>query len=138
MKFFSSSKTTITNTMSNMPDLKRLSLADLQLLMDMKEAEEQKRAEEEARRKAAEEATRKAEEEVAAKAAKAKVRKVAVVKKRKAVEVESGSEVEPRPSQKKGKGKARVTSTGSAEEAEDVCLRWGPLCSFIGVSLLTS
>jgi flagellar biosynthesis component FlhA len=108
-------KTTITNTMSNMPDLKRLSLADLRLLMDMKEAEEQKHAEEEARRKAAEEAARKAEEEAAAKVAKAKMRK--------ATEVESGSEVEPGPSQKKGKGKARATSVGSAEEAEDACLR---------------
>jgi flagellar biosynthesis component FlhA len=108
-------KTTTTNTMSNMPDLKRLSLADLRLLMDMKEAEEQKRAEEEVRRKAEEEAARKAEEEAAAKAAKAKARKAA--------EVESGSEVEPGPLQKKGKGKARATSAGSAEEAEDACLR---------------
>jgi hypothetical protein len=116
-------KTTTTNTMSNMPDLKRLSLADLRLLMDMKEAEEQKRTEEEARRKVVEEAARKAEEEAAAKAAKAKVRKAAAAKKRKATEVESGSEVKPGPSQKKGKGKARATSAGSAEEAEDACLR---------------
>jgi hypothetical protein len=122
-EFFSSSKTTTTNTMSNMPDLTRLSLADLRLLMDMKEAEEQKHAKEEARHKVAEEAARKAEEEAAAKAAKAKVRKVAVAKKRKAAEVESGSEVKPGPSQKKGKGKARVTSAGSAEEVEDACLR---------------
>jgi membrane protein involved in colicin uptake len=122
-EIFSSSKTTTTNTMSNMPDLTRLSLANLRLLMDMKEAEEQKCAEEEARRKAAEEAARKAEEEEVAKAAKAKARKVAAVKKWKAAEVESGSEVEPGPSQKKGKGKVRAMSAGSTEEAEDACLR---------------
>jgi hypothetical protein len=96
-----------------MPDLMRLSLADLWLLMDMKEAEEQKRAEEEVRCKAA-------EEEVVA---KAKARKVTAAKKWKAAEVESGSEVEPRPSQKKGKGKARATRVGSTEEVEDACLR---------------
>jgi membrane protein involved in colicin uptake len=106
-----------------MPDLMRLSLADLCLLMDMKEAEEQKHAEEEARCKAAEEAARKAEEEAAAKAAKAKVRKVTVAKKWKAMEVESRSEVKPGPLQKKGKGKVRATSMGSMKEVEDVCLR---------------
>jgi hypothetical protein len=106
--------------MSSMPDLTRLSLADLWLLMDMKEAEEQKCAEEEVRCKAVEEAARKVWGGVAA---KAKARKVAAAKKRKAAEVESGSEVKPRPLQKKGKGKTRATSTGSIDEAEDMCLR---------------
>jgi flagellar biosynthesis component FlhA len=111
MNFFFFIKTTTTNAMSSMPNLKKLSLADLRLLMDMKEAEE-------VRHKAAEEAAKKTEKEVAA-----KVRKVAAVKTQKATEVESGSKVEPVPSQKKGKGKVRVTSMGSMEEMEDACLR---------------
>jgi hypothetical protein len=64
---------------------------------------------------AAAEAAKKAEEEAAAKVAKVKVRKAA--------EVDSGSEPELGPSQKKGKGKVRAMSVGSVEEAEDACLR---------------
>jgi hypothetical protein len=129
-EIFSSSKPPPPTSPTTMPvDINRLTIEDLEMLLCIqrekanKEVEEQKCAEEEARYKAAEETARKAEKEEAAKAAKAKVRKVAAVRERKAMEVESGSEVKPRPSQKKGKGKARVTSAGSTEEVEDACLR---------------
>jgi hypothetical protein len=70
-----------------------------------------------------EEAARKAEVEMEAKSAKAKVRKATMAKKQKTVEVESGSEVEPRILQKKGKKKAKAMSSGSIREAEDACQR---------------
>jgi hypothetical protein len=104
-------------------DLKLLSIEDLEMLLRIqcekaaREAEARRLAEEavqEAERAAAE-AARKAEEEAAAKMAK--------VKARKAAEVDSGSEPELGPSQKKGKGKARAMSAGSAEETKDACLR---------------
>jgi hypothetical protein len=72
---------------------------------------------------AAAEAAKKAEEEAVAKVAKVKARKAKAPKKQKAAEVDSGSEPELGPSQKKGKSKVRVMSAGSVEEAEDACLR---------------
>jgi hypothetical protein len=113
-------------------NLKLLSIEDLEMLLRIqcekvaREAEARRLAEEAAREteRAAAEAARKAEEEeAAAKVAKVKVRKAVVPKKQKATEVDSGSEPELGPSQKKGKGKARAMSAGSAEETEDACLR---------------
>jgi membrane protein involved in colicin uptake len=108
-------------------DLKLLSIEDLEMLLRIqcekagREAEVKRLAEEAER--AATEAAKKAEEVVVAKAAKVKVRKAAAPKKRKATEVDSGSEPELGPSQKKGKGKVRAMSAGSMEEAKDTCLR---------------
>jgi hypothetical protein len=129
--FFSSSNHHLDPIPKMSTDLKLLSIEDLEMLLHIqhekaaREAKAKRLAEEAAREVewAADEAAKKAEEEAAAKAAKVKVRKAVAPKKQKAAEVDSGSEPEPGPSQKKGKGKARVMSAGSAEEAEDVCLR---------------
>jgi hypothetical protein len=122
-KIFSSSKPPPPPNSKMSADLKLLSIEDLEMLLRIqcekaaREAKVRRLAEEAAREAewAAAEAARKAEEEVVAKTAK--------VKARKAVEVDSGSEPELGPSQKKGKGKVRAMSVGSAEETKDACLR---------------
>jgi cell division septum initiation protein DivIVA len=131
-EIFSSSKPPLPTSPTTMPvDVDCLTIADLEMLLriqhekEAKEAEVKRLAEEvehEAERVAAAVAAQKAEQEAKEKARRAK--KAAAAKKQKAAEVvESGSDVEPGPSQKKGKGKARVESVESAEELGDACQR---------------
>jgi hypothetical protein len=65
-------------------------------------------------------AAQRAEEEAKEKARRAK--KAMVAKKQKATEVVgSGSDVEPRPLQKKGKAKVRVESVEAVEKLSELC-----------------
>jgi hypothetical protein len=110
-------------------DIDRLTIEDLEMLLRIqhekaaREAEERRLAEEaerEAEWVVAAAAAQKAEQEAKEKARRAK--KAVVAKKRKATEVvESGSDVEPGPSQKKGK--ARAESMESTEELGEACQR---------------
>jgi membrane protein involved in colicin uptake len=110
-------------------DIDRLTIEDLKMLLHIqrekaaREAEEKRLAEEvEAEWVAAAAAAQKVEEEAKEKARRA--RKAAAAKKWKATEVvESGSDAEPGPSQKKGKGKVRAESVESVEELGDACQR---------------
>jgi hypothetical protein len=104
-------------------DIDCLTITDLEMLLriqrekEAKEAEVKRLAEEaerEAEQVAAAEVAQKAEQEAKEKARRAK--KAAEV-------VESGSDVEPGPLQKKGKGKARAESVESTEELGDACQR---------------
>jgi hypothetical protein len=109
-------------------NLELLMIEDLEMLLHLQckkvaqEAEAKRLAEEAACLAVAEEITQQAEEE-----AKAKACKAVVAKKWKATEVVgSDSDTEPMPSQKKGKGKARVVSeesAGKAEVTETACQR---------------
>jgi hypothetical protein len=112
-------------------NIDHLTIEDLEMLLRIqrekvaREAEEKRLAEEaecEAERVVAAAAAQKAEQEAKEKARRAK--KAAAAKKQKAAEVvESGSDAEPGPLQKKGKGKARAESMESVEELGDVCQR---------------
>jgi hypothetical protein len=104
-------------------DVDHLTIKDLEMLLHIqhekaaREAEEKRLVEEvecEAEWVAAAAAAQKAEQEAKEKARRAK--KAAEV-------VESGSDVEPGPSQKKGKGKVRAESVESVEELGDACQR---------------
>jgi hypothetical protein len=108
-----------------------LAIEDLKMLLHIQREKvareaEAKRLVEEAEHKAeritAAAAAQKAEEEAKEKARRAK--KATVAKKWKATQVvESRSDVEPRPSQKKGKEKARAESVEFIEELGDACQR---------------
>jgi hypothetical protein len=89
--------------MSNMPNLMRLSLADLRLLMDMKEAEEQKAL----RRRQGTKRQRRLPGRQRRRWPRPRPggRKVTAAKKQKAMEVESGSEVSPGLHRRRGRAR---------------------------------
>jgi broad specificity polyphosphatase/5'/3'-nucleotidase SurE len=131
-EIFSSSKPPPSTSPTMMPiNVDHLTIEDLKMLLCIqckkaaREAEAKRLAEEaerEAEWVAAAAAAQKAEEKAKEKAWR--VKKAVAVKKQKAVEVVgSGTDAEPSPLQKKGKGKVRAESMESIEELGNACQR---------------